>query len=147
MTASIWHLRTAQKVVLALIGLMGTLGLASAEPVNNSGLSAQECYQKDSGCTQFCGQVIGDLRYECFSICDRMLDHCLDTGEWSDSRLEPGTRRPLSQAGQLAGSLLQMIMILGDSDGDGVLSQKEIEAAKQRVCKVGANVCAAPGKK
>jgi hypothetical protein len=126
---------------------MGTLGLASAEPVNNSGLSASECYQKDSGCTRFCGQVKPDMRYECFSICDRMLDHCLDTGEWSDSKIDPGTGRPLSQAGQLAGSFLEMIMILGDSDGDGLLSEKEIEAAKQRVCKVGANVCPAPRKK
>src|SRR5437016_3742001 len=80
MTASAWHLRTAQKIVLALTAIVGTLDLASAEPVNNSGLTPQECYSKDSGCTQFCGKVTGPLRYECFSICDRMLDHCLDTG-------------------------------------------------------------------
>jgi hypothetical protein len=52
---------------------------------------------KDPGCTQFCGQVTGNLRYECFSICDRMLDHCLDTGEWSDSKIDPvraTTRKP-----------------------------------------------------
>jgi hypothetical protein len=116
--------------------MMGILDLASAEPVNNSGLSNAECYGKDSGCTQFCGKVTGDLRYECFSICDRMLDHCLDTGEWSDSaRIDPATGNPPTKTGQLSALMLRMMMILGDTDGDGMLSQKEIEAVKQRISK------------
>jgi hypothetical protein len=56
MTASVWHPCTAQKVLFALvgmlIGIMGTLHSASA-------LTAEECYKKDSGCTQFCGNVTG----------------------------------------------------------------------------------------
>jgi hypothetical protein len=136
MTASAWHLRTAQKIVLALTAIMGTLDLAFAEPVNNSGLTPQECYSKDSGCTQFCGKVTGPLRYECFSICDRMLDHCLDTGDWTDSaRIDPGTGKPPTQTGQLSAFFMRMLMTLGDTDGDGVLSDKEIEAVKQRVFK------------
>jgi hypothetical protein len=136
MVASAWHFRTAPKVVLALIGIMGTFDAASAEPINNSGLSQQECYGKDSGCTQFCGHVAGDLRYECFSICDRMLGRCLDTGEWSDSaRIDPVTGNPPTKTNQLSGFLLRMMMILGDTDGDGKLSQKEIEAMKQKLLK------------
>ncbi len=136
MTTSIRRLRVTQKVVLVLFGMMGTLGLASAEPANNSGLSNAECYGKDSGCTQFCGKVTGDLRYECFSICDRMLDHCLDTGEWSDSaRIDPATGNATTKANQLSAFMLRMMMSLGDTDGDGMLSQKEIEAFKQRISK------------
>lgn len=153
MTASVLHLRAAQKVVLALIGIMGTLDLASAEPINNSGLTPQECYSKDSGCTQFCGHVTGPMRYECFSICDRMLDHCLDTGDWTDSgrAIDPGTDKPPTKTVQLSAFLLRMMMVLGDTDGDGTLSPKEIEAVKQRVFKgAGANegpkTPAAPGK-
>jgi hypothetical protein len=136
MTASVSHFRTAAKAVLALIGIIGSFDLASAEPINNSGLSQQECYGKDSGCTQFCGRVAGDMRYECFSICDRMLGRCLDTGEWSDSaRIDPVTGNPPTKTSQLSGFLLQMMMILGDTDGDGRLSQKEIDAMKQKLLK------------
>lgn len=79
MTASVWHLRTAQKVVLALIGIMSTLDSPSAVPptLNSSGLTPEQCYRRDSDCTQFCGEMTGDMRYECFRICDRMLDRCL----------------------------------------------------------------------
>ena len=75
MTAS--TCRTAQKVVLALIGMMGTLDSGVA-----AGLTAEQCYKEDSCCTQFCAPVTGEMRYECFQICDRMLNNCLDTGEW-----------------------------------------------------------------
>jgi hypothetical protein len=139
MTASVLPLRTAQKAVLVLIGIMGTLDSASGVSVlDSSGLSAQQCYSKDSGCTQFCGDVTGDLRYECFSTCDRMLSHCLDTGEWSDSGLiiDPGTgNKPPDKRAQLSGLLMQMLMILGDTDGDGTLSPKEIQSMKERVFK------------
>jgi hypothetical protein len=131
MTASVWRLRTAQKVVLALvgisIGIMGTLHSASA-------LTAQQCYKHDSGCTQFCGHVTGDMRYECFGICDRMLDRCLDIGVWTDhAQIDPGTGKPPDKRGLLTGLLLRMIMILGDTDGDGVLSPKEIEALRAKI--------------
>ena len=138
MSASAWHLRTPQKVLLTLIAIMGTSDLASAEPAspNNSGLSPQQCYRKDSDCTQFCGDVTGDMRYECFKICDRMLDHCLDTGDWTDSyRIDPDTGKPPTRTGQLSAFFLRMMMTLGDTDGDGVLSPKEIESLKQRVFK------------
>ena len=76
---------TSQKVALALIGMLGTADLALAIPptFNSSGLTPQQCYRRDSDCTQFCGEVTGDLRYECFGICDRMLDRCLETDEWT----------------------------------------------------------------
>jgi hypothetical protein len=74
MTGSRWHLRTAQKVVLALISLIVLTDFASAVPptLNSSGLTPQQCYRRDSDCTQMCGEVTGDLRYECFGICDRL---------------------------------------------------------------------------
>jgi len=98
------------------------------------GLSPQDCYKLDSGCTQFCAGVAGDLRYECFGICDRMLNHCLDTGEWTDSYLiHPGTGKPPEKRDLLAGSLLRMMMILADTNGDGVLSPEEIAAFKKQL--------------
>jgi|tagenome__1003787_1003787.scaffolds.fasta_scaffold20021166_2 hypothetical protein len=136
MTASVWHLRIAQKAAFALIGIMGALNSASALPpvINNSGLSPEQCYRKDSDCTQFCGEVAGDMRYECFSICDRMLDHCLDTGDWTDSaQVDPGTGKPPTKTGQLSAFVLRMMMALGDTDGDGFLSKREIEAIKQKI--------------
>jgi hypothetical protein len=134
MTASARH--TVQKVALALIGILGSFSIAYAEPINNSGLSNAECYSKDSGCTQFCGRVTGDLRYECFSICDRMLDRCLDTGEWSDSlRVDPATGSVPPRATQLSAFMLRMMMSLADTDGDGLISPKEIEAFQQRISK------------
>jgi len=138
MTASVWHPRTAQKVVLALIVTMGTLDSASAVPptLNSSGLTPQQCYRRDSDCTQFCGEVTGDLRYECFGICDRMLDRCLDTGEWTDSaQIDPGTGKPPDKRGQLSAFYMRMMMILADTDGDGVLSLKEIQSVRERVFK------------
>ena len=74
------------------------------------------------------------VRYECFAICDRMLDHCLDTGEWTDSYLiNPGTGKPPEKRDLLAGSLLRMMMILADTNGDGVLSPEEIAAFKKQL--------------
>ena len=140
MAATVCKLHTAQKVVLALIGLMGTIigtiDSASAVPptLNSSGLTPQQCYRRDSDCTQMCGEVTGDMRYECFSICDRMLDRCLETGEWTDSaQVDPGTGKPPDKRGQLSALFMRMLMILGDADGDGVLSLKEIQSVKERV--------------
>jgi hypothetical protein len=135
MTASVWHLRTAQKVVLALIGIMGTLDSASAMPLKRSGLTAQECYAADSECTWFCGQARKAYRYACFSICDQYLDHCLETGEWAQSAQEPGTDKPLDKRDLLSGQLLLDLMILGDTDGDGVLTHKEVEALQEKINK------------
>ena len=74
------------------------------------------------------------MRYECFSICDRMLDHCLDSGDWSDSaQVDPGTGKPPTKTGQFSAFVLRMMMALGDTDGDGFLSKKEIEAIKQKI--------------
>jgi xanthosine utilization system XapX-like protein len=131
-----WSVRIPQKVVLALIGILGIIEPASAVPptLNTSGLSPEQCYRRDSDCTQMCGEVTGDLRYECFSICDRMLDRCLGTGEWSDSlEVDPGTGKPPGKMGQLSAHFMRMLMILGDTDGDSVLSPKEIQSMKEKV--------------
>ena len=89
---------------------------------------------KNSGCTQFCGEVMGDLRYECFSICDRMLDRCLATGEWSDLlTVDPGTGKPPYKKDLVSSTLLRMMMLLGDTDGDGTLSPKEISSLKSKL--------------
>jgi len=136
MTASIDHRRTLQLVVLALVITVGTLDSAFAQQptLNTSGLTPQQCYQKDSGCTQFCGEVTGDLRYECFSICDRMLDRCLTTGDWTDSAsVNPDTGRPPTRTDLLAGFFVRVLTVLTDTDGDGVVSPKEIEALKAKV--------------
>lgn len=136
MTASVWHLRTAQKVVLALIGIMGTLDSASAMPLKREGLSAAECYRADSGCTQFCGEVTNpDYRYPCFAICDRMLDRCLGTGEWTDSglQIDPGTGKPLDKTDLLLGQFVRQLMTLGNTDEDGVLTPPEIQSLKEKI--------------
>jgi hypothetical protein len=59
------------------------LPLAFLQPA--AALSPQQCYQRDSGCTQMCGNV-KDMtwRYECFSRCDIYLDNCLSRGVWTD---------------------------------------------------------------
>lgn len=45
----------------------------------------QECYKRDSNCTQFCGNVKDPKwRYECFSRCNIYLDNCLGRGVWTD---------------------------------------------------------------
>jgi hypothetical protein len=80
-----------------------------------------------------CGET-GDMRYECFKICDRMLDRCLSTGEWTDSlQIDPDTGNPPDKGGLLSGLFMRMLMILSDTDGDGVLSPKEIQTVKERV--------------
>src|SRR5262245_59412516 len=129
MISSVWRLRTTQKVVLTLvagisIGVLGTLHSASA-------LTAEQCYKHNSGCTQFCGHGTSDPRYESFCICYRILDRCLDIGLWTDhAQIDPGTGKPPDKRGLLTGLLLRMIMILGDTDRDGVLSPKEIESLR-----------------
>ena len=98
MTASVWHLRTSEKVLIALIGLMCTPDSAFAVPptLDTSGLTAEQCYRRDSDCTVTCGEANPAMKYECFGICDRMLGHCLDTGDWKDSELQidPGSGKP-----------------------------------------------------
>ena len=48
-------------------------------------MSPQECYKRDSNCTQFCGKVKdASWRYECFSRCNIYLDNCLGRGVWTD---------------------------------------------------------------
>jgi hypothetical protein len=137
LSPGVWHLHTSQKVLIALIGLMGTLDSAFAVPptLNSSGLTPEQCYRRDSDCTWACGEATGDLKYECFGICDRMLGHCLDTGDWTDSELQidPGTGKPPDKGSLLAGLLMRMMIILADTDGDGVLSPKEIRSLKERV--------------
>lgn len=136
MAASVWHQRAAQRAMFVVIGIGSVLGSAWAVPptLNSSGLSPAQCYRRDSDCTQMCGEVTGDLRYECFSICDRMLDRCLDTGEWSDSfHVDPGSGKLPDRKGQLSSFLMRMLMVLSDQDGDGTVSPKEIESLKHRV--------------
>lgn len=48
-------------------------------------MSPQECYKRDSNCTQFCGRITDSKwRYECFSRCNIYLDNCLGRGVWTD---------------------------------------------------------------
>jgi hypothetical protein len=129
--------RSAQTAALISAFLIATTVSSSALPPtpNTSGLSPEQCYRKDSDCTGFCGQVSNpDYRYDCFSICDRMLDRCLDTGDWTDSMVEPNSGKP-KISGQLSGRLLRMLMILADTDGDGAVSPKEMEFLKSKVFK------------
>ena len=126
--------RLVTSAALAFAAALCSAGAFAAPTLNSSGLTPQQCYSRDSSCTQMCGQVTGDLRYECFGICDRMLDRCLSTGEWSDSRtLDPGTGKPPRDRDLLLGLMMRMMMILSDTDGDGVLSPREIQAVKDRV--------------
>lgn len=135
MTGSIRLSRLIPTAALAGVVAFAFAQTAGALPtLNSSGLSPAQCYARDSGCTQMCGDVVGDLRYECFGICDRMLDRCLTTGEWSDSlTADPGTGKPPRDGVLLNGLLMRMMMLLSDSDGDGTLSPVEIEAVKERV--------------
>ncbi len=136
MADSICLPRLTRTVAVASIVALISVDMAFAVPptMNSSGLSPQQCYRRDSDCTQFCGEVTGDLRYECFGICDRMLDRCLTTGDWSDSLVvDPGTGGVPDRGDLLSGHLMRMMMILSDSDGDGVLSPSEIQSVKDRV--------------
>ncbi len=136
MPATVWRSRIAPKVVLACIGVIGAVGSASAVPptLNSSGLTPQQCYRRDSDCTQMCGEVTGDMRYECFSICDRRPDRCLATGEWTDSlQVDPGTGKPPDKRDLLLSLFMRMLMVVGDSDKDGVVSPKEIQGLKDKV--------------
>ena len=56
----------------------------SSGGVEAARMTAQWCYYRDSRCTQFCGGVNPDYRYECFSICDKKLSNCLDIGRWTE---------------------------------------------------------------
>src|ERR1043165_6983231 len=117
MTTRRWIFRSFQMAAFASGCIVGTMSPVSAVPptLNTSGLTPEQCYRKDSDCTQFCGEVTNpDYRYECFGICDRMLDRGLDTGDWTDSKIEPGSSSPTVR-GQLAGRLLRALIILGDT--------------------------------
>jgi len=66
-------------------------GAGSASIVTS--MTPQECYKRDSNCTQFCGQVKDpDWRHECFMRCNIYLDNCLSRGVWTDQKLtlDPG---------------------------------------------------------
>ncbi len=61
-------------------------------------MTPQECYRRDSQCTQFCGRVQDpDWRHECFMRCNIYLDNCLSRGVWTDQSLtlDPGSRPSL----------------------------------------------------
>lgn len=136
MPASVWQPRTALKLALASVLILGTFVPVSAVPptLNSSGLSPEQCYRRDSDCTRFCGDVADDLRYECFGICDRMLDRCLETGDWTDSaEADPGTGKPPDKRDQLAALSIRVMMILADENGDTVLSPVEIQSFRKRV--------------
>lgn len=62
-----------------------------------------------------------------------------DTGEWTDSaEINPGPGEPPGgKRGQLSGLLMRMMMILADTDGDGVLSPQEIQSVRARVFRGG----------
>jgi hypothetical protein len=48
-------------------------------------MTPQECYKRDSQCTQFCGRVKDPKwRHECFMRCNIYLDNCLSRGIWTD---------------------------------------------------------------
>jgi hypothetical protein len=137
MTTRRWNFRSVHIAAFASVCIAGAMSPASAVPptLNTSGLTPEQCYRKDSDCTQFCGDVTDpDYRYECFGICDRMLDRCLDTGDWTDSKIEPGTGT-VTVKGQLAGRLLRMLIILGDTDRDGTVSPKEMQAIRDKAFK------------
>jgi hypothetical protein len=117
------------------MGMIG--GSASAA---ESRLSPAQCYLKDSGCTKFCARVTKvSLRYECFKICDRMLDRCLEHGVWSDSFEQdpdagvPDPRDPTGPQAELLETFMRMTMTLADTDGDGDLSPEEMESAREKV--------------
>ena len=138
------HLFTPSGALLAMIATFGAAHSASAQQptLNTSGLTPAQCYQKDSDCTQFCGDVVGDLRYECFAICDRMLNRCLDTGDWTDHlTADPGDGGGgwpgwgAGEFGNLSSLLLNLLMSASDTDGDGWVPFTEIQALKEKVHK------------
>ena len=62
-------------------------------------------------------------------------DNCLETGEWTDSKIDPGTGQPTNKKDLLNGLLLEGLMILGDTDGDGHLSPNEVESVQEKIRK------------
>jgi hypothetical protein len=134
--------RLAPKILLALLFMASAVEVALAAPpvMINTGLTPQQCYRRDSQCTEFCSNAPADLRYECFDICDRMLNRCLDTGDWKDSRVDatpdegtPPTRPPFTPIGDL--SVLRLMTALADSDGNGSVSLPELGEAHAKVFK------------
>ena len=97
--------RVSQSVVLAL-------ALVAWGGSGAHAMSPQECYKRDSNCTQFCGNVTDpDWRHECFMRCNIYLDNCLATGNWTDqsATLSPGSdptppKRPKADIGRLPAS-------------------------------------------
>jgi hypothetical protein len=62
--------------------VQGNHGAMAIQPAT---MTPQECYRRDSNCTQFCGKVKDPYwRYECFALCNKYLDNCLGTGVWTD---------------------------------------------------------------
>jgi hypothetical protein len=141
--ASVLTRRLAPKIILAVLFIASATEVAFAAPpvLINTGLTPAQCYRRDSQCTQFCADAPTHLRYECFSICDRMLDRCLRTGEWKDSRVDPTpddddlppTRPPFTPVGDL--SVIRLMFALSDNDGDGAVSLKELGEANAKVFK------------
>jgi hypothetical protein len=80
---------TGGQKMAKLIGNAGVVlafGLAAASLLTStaSALTPQQCYKRDSNCTQFCKDAKADMRNECFNRCDIYLDNCLGTGDWTD---------------------------------------------------------------
>jgi hypothetical protein len=133
--------RLAPKILLAMLFMASAVEVALAAPpvMINTGLTPQQCYRRDSQCTEFCSNAPRDLRYECFSICDRMLDRCLRSGDWKDSRVDPtpddddGGKPPFTPVGDL--SVLRVMIALADDDGDGSVSLQELGDANAKVFK------------
>jgi hypothetical protein len=134
--------RRSARRLLVTIALMSTGAAIAEETIDSSGLSAQACTQKDTNTTQFCEALAGDLLSECLATRDRMLGSCVATGRWSDAlEVDPRTGAGPDGTGRLAALLLRMLMISGDSNGDGALPPDEIGALKTRVL---ADAAAAP---
>jgi len=55
-----------------------------ASGIQPARMKPQYCYWRDSRCTQFCAGADPDMKYECFSLCDKYLDNCLSRGVWTD---------------------------------------------------------------
>ena len=91
------------------------LPLILAQPV--VGETPQQCYQRDSQCTQFCGRVQDQTwRYECFSRCNIYLDNCLSRGVWTDQA------QTLDPSGGDVGPTTPPLHTLPDITGGAVLS-------------------------
>jgi len=85
---------TALTSRIACTVLLGLTAAAFAAPVAEARMTPQQCYQRDSNCTQFCGDVKdSEWRHECFMRCNKYLDNCLSKGVWTDqgAMADPGS--------------------------------------------------------